>query len=107
MQNFELTANEEMLSWLRLLRKPQANEELCFHGFFPVEDVLACLDVNLDPLPFRNKVACPLCARPSHQLRWIRYSSPADAWSRGGGVLGSLSLCDKCGIQVQFIQQEG
>ena len=102
MNAFELTANDEMIAWLKVLRRPEADEERVYHGFFATEDVAGCLDVALDPLPFRNKEACPLCKRPSHQLRWVRYSSPADAWARGGGVLGALSLCDKCGIQVQF-----
>jgi hypothetical protein len=39
----------------------------------------------------------------SHHLRWIRYSSRAATWERGAGVAGALSLCDPCGLQVQFI----
>lgn len=105
MKTFELSAQDDLLQWLKTLSRPEAGQEILFHGFFSVEDVQACLDVSLDPMIYRKKEACPLCQRPSHQLRWIRYSSPASAWSRGGGVLGALSLCEKCGIQVQFIQQ--
>jgi hypothetical protein len=105
MNPFELTANDEMIAWLKVLRRPTDTEEISYHGFFPNEDVTTCLDVNLDSLLFRNKKSCPLCARPSHQLRWVRFSSPADAWARGGGVLGPLSLCDHCGVQVQFLSE--
>ena len=105
MAAFELTVDGDMLLWLRSMAPVSAQNEPLYHGFFPTEDVLACLDVTIDSLKYRKKESCPLCQRPSHQLRWIRYSSPASAWSRGGGVMGALSLCDKCNIQVQFIQQ--
>jgi hypothetical protein len=106
MNAFELVANDEMIAWLKVLRRPGPEEEPVYHGFFPAENVAACLDVSLDPLPFRHKQACPLCARAAHHLRWVKYSSPADAWARGGGTMGALSLCDHCGIQVQFLADQ-
>ncbi len=93
----------EMLDLLKVLTRPDAADEKVYHGFFPAEDVESCLDVPLDSLKFRLQQACPICKRHSHHLRWIRYSSPASAWERGAGVVGALSLCDQCGIQVQFI----
>lgn len=93
----------EMLELLKVLTRPNAAEEKVYHGFFPAEDVESCLDVPLDSLKFRLQTDCPLCQRKSHHLRWIRYSSPSSAWERGAGVAGALSLCDHCGIQVQFI----
>ncbi|MBA4304516.1 MAG: hypothetical protein C0424_09860 [Sphingobacteriaceae bacterium] len=80
--------------------------EPVYHGFFPVEDVHSCFDVPLDPMAYRGKQACPICNRPSHQLHWMRYSSPAESWARGGGVLGALSVCTKCYIQVQFLAEQ-
>jgi hypothetical protein len=102
---FELTVDPEMLQWLKISNRQKPTEEH-FEGFFPVEDVVACLDVPAEAEKYANKEACPLCMRPSSLLRWIRYSSPAVSWERGGGVIGVLSLCTHCNIQVQFIAFE-
>lgn len=106
MAAFELTVDQDMLHWLRSLSTSQNADEPLFHGFFPAEDVSNCFDVPLDPMDFRGKQACPICNRPAHQLHWMRYSSPADSWARGGGVLGALSVCTKCQIQVQFLAEQ-
>lgn len=103
---FELTIDNEMLLWLRSISITHNDMEPVYHGFFPVEDVHSCFDVPLDPMAYRGKQACPICNRPSHQLHWMRYSSPADSWARGGGVLGALSVCTKCYIQVQFLAEQ-
>lgn len=106
MAAFELTIDQDMLGWLKSMSAAQTKEEPLYHGFFPAEDVNACFDVPLDSMSFRGKQACPICSRPSHQLHWMRYSSPSDSWARGGGVLGALAVCTKCQIQVQFIAEQ-
>lgn len=103
MAAFELTVDADMLQWLRRIASGNQEQEPVFHGFFPAEDVSECFDVPLDPMDFRGKRACPICQRPPHQLHWMRYSSPASSWARGGGVIGALSVCTKCQIQVQFL----
>ncbi len=93
----------EQLDLLKIFPGPEPAEEIVYHGEFSAEDVESCLDVPLDALKFRKQQPCPKCHRLSHHLRWIRYSSRAISWERGAGVAGALSLCDPCGIQVQFI----
>jgi len=106
MAAFELTVDEDMLLWLRNVPVSQDKDEPVFHGFFPTEDVAACLDVPIDPMLYKGRQACPICQRPAYQLQWMRYSSPAQSWSRGGGVIGALSVCTKCQIQVQFLSDQ-
>lgn len=99
----ELHISAEMLEKTRLFAVQAAEDEIVYHGSFPSDDVAACLDLPLDPLKFRLQQACPQCCRQSHHLRWIKYSSPASRWERGDGFAGALSLCDPCGLQVQFL----
>jgi hypothetical protein len=103
MEHLASQISPELLDLFKVISQPEATEEIVYHGAFPAEDVDSCLDVPLDSLKFRRQQPCTKCNRLSHHLRWIRYSSRAATWERGAGVAGALSLCDSCGVQVQFI----
>jgi hypothetical protein len=49
--------------------------------------------------PARN---CPGCDRPSCDLSWIYFSSPAWTWEKLCGRAGWLVVCKDCHLQVDF-----
>ena len=65
------------------------------------EDVMACMDYTA-PV-FFGHFSCPICGRPSEQLRWIRFVSPEKTWHDFAGIGGLLSICTNCHIQVEYI----
>jgi hypothetical protein len=47
--------------------------------------------------------ACPQCGRPASDLFWFSISDPEEAWDRGTGRVGFLTLCERCQMQVDFL----
>jgi hypothetical protein len=46
---------------------------------------------------------CPVCGREAAELFWLSISDPEDAWDRGTGRVGFLTLCNRCHLQVDFL----
>ena len=70
---------------------------------FPWRDVIDCMGEKLPESEYEGQHPCPLCARPSDELEWIKFSSPPWTWQRRARRAGPLSICPGCKIQVQFI----
>lgn len=70
------------------------------YPYFPLEDVEACL--NNETEPSANQLPCPLCGKPSEELKWIHFKSPK--WTRENlmGRGGPMSICPECGCIVEF-----
>ena len=72
---------------------------------FQWEHVKSCLNNVLDKETFKHYKSCPNCGRVSDQLTWIRFSSPKDTWQNLCGTSGPLSICTKCDMQVEYINE--
>jgi hypothetical protein len=82
--------------------------------YFPLEDVEACL-YDTTPSFIRhlsatyikdnaNRRACPLCGKPSEELKWISFISSKRSWQNLSGRGGPMSICPDCGCLVEFIR---
>jgi hypothetical protein len=74
-----------------------------YNNIFPFDDVMACIEQKIDEKQFANHKSCPKCETQSENLYWINFKSPEWTWQKLCGRAGYLSLCPKCGIQVEFI----
>ena len=82
-------------------------------AYFPLEDVEACMDdcrsdfvSLLSKRYFEDKAnhrPCPLCGKPSEELKWICFSSPNRTWQNFCGRGGPMSICPDCGCLVEFV----
>ena len=81
-------------------------------AYFPLKDVEACLndttpsfkDLSASYIKDKaNRRACPLCGKPSEELRWIYFDSPKWTWEMLCGRCGPMSICPDCGCLVEFI----
>ena len=82
-------------------------------AYFPLKDVEACLNdtnssfVKLLSEPYiknnANRRACPLCGKPSEELKWICFKSPQWTWQNLSGRGGPMSICPDCRCIVEFI----
>ena len=76
--------------------------------YFPLEDVEACLDDEITAdncSPFftlPKHLPCPVCGKPSEQLKVIKFRSPQWTWDNWYGRMGPLSICPDCGCLVEF-----
>ena len=74
-------------------------------AYFPLKDVEACMNSNesskMESLP--NHHPCPLCRKPSEELKWIYFDSPGWTWQQLCGRAGPMSICPECGCIVEFI----
>ena len=74
-------------------------------AYFPLKDVEACLDSELSKkmgiIP--NRLPCPLCGKPSEELKWICFESPKWTWEKCLGTAGPLSICPDCRCIVEYI----
>ena len=74
-------------------------------AYYPLEDVEACLDTEksakMTAVP--NHRFCPLCGKPSEELKWIYFDSPKWRWENLCGRCGPMSICPDCGCLVEFI----
>ena len=74
-------------------------------AYFPLEDVEACMNseesARVKPEP--NHHSCPLCGKPSEELKWIYFDSPGWTWQKLCGRAGHMSICPDCGCIVEFI----
>lgn len=68
---------------------------------FPKEDVAICLERKIHP--YHHRLSCPICGKPSEELLWIDFCSPASTWKNLCGRSGPLSICPECRWQVEFI----
>ena len=73
--------------------------------YFPLEDVEACMDTELSAKTEAepNHLPCPLCGKPSEELKWIYFDSPGWTWQELMGRAGPMSICPDCGCIVEFI----
>lgn len=81
--------------------------------YFPLKDVEACMDdcgsefiKHLSERHFENKEnhrPCPLCGKPSEELKWITFISSQRTWQNLCGRGGPMSICPDCGCIVEFI----
>ena len=78
-------------------------------AYFPLEHVKACLDCEKTPWPgfemkdMTNHRPCPLCGKPSEELKWIWFESPEWTWQKLCGRAGDMSICPDCRCIVEFI----
>lgn len=72
----------------------------CKAPYFPLEDVEACMDNEISALP--NHRPCPLCGKPSEQLKCIHFCSPKWTWDKLMGRSGAISICPDCRCLVEF-----
>lgn len=74
-------------------------------AYFPLEDVEACLDSELSKKMYiyPNRIPCPLCGKPSEELKWIYFESPKWTWDSCMGTAGPLSICPDCHCLVEYI----
>ncbi len=82
-------------------------------AYFPLEDVEACMNdcestfiKHLSDRHLEDKAnhrPCPLCGKPSEELKWICYNSPTWTWENLMGRGGPMSICPDCGCLVEFI----
>ncbi len=77
------------------------NEGEIEEPYYPLEDVEACLDTEEIAKP--NHQSCPLCGKPSEELKWIYFRSPTWTWQELCGRAGPMSICPDCGCLVEFI----
>lgn len=81
--------------------------EIKINQNYPTEfhwnDVLPWMSEVLPGKNFVHQKPCPECGRVSEQLRWIKFTSPKWTWQNMCGRSGPLSICEECGIQVQFL----
>ena len=88
---------------MRYMNKDEEKEVVWYDqkgNMFPWEDVEACMHNDIKPLV--NEKPCPICGKPSEELKWINFISPDWTWREKCGVDGKLSICTECHIQVQF-----
>ena len=81
--------------------------------YFPLEDVEACMNdcestfikiISERYLEDKaNHRPCPLCGKPSEELKWICFSSPKRTWQNLCGRGGPMTICPDCGCIVEFI----
>ena len=81
--------------------------------YFPLKDVEACMDdcgsefiKLLSERRIEDKTnhrPCPLCGKPSEELKWICFNSPTWTWKNLMGRGGPMSICPDCGCIVEFI----
>jgi hypothetical protein len=82
-------------------------------AYFPLKDVEACMDgcrsfiKHLSDRRLEDKAnhrPCPLCGKPSEELKWIYFDSPKWTWENLMGRAGPMSICPDCGCIVEFIR---
>lgn len=71
---------------------------------FPKRDVFDCIENKLDGAAFKNSFSCPICNTASEDLLWIKFSSSPATWSNLCGTEGSLSICEKCLIEIDYLE---
>lgn len=80
------------------------DEQEIRNAYFPLEDVEACMNseesARVKPEP--NHHSCPLCGKPSEELKWICFNSPQWTWENLMGSGGPMSICPDCGCIVEF-----
>ena len=85
------------------------DRNLITDAYFPLEDVKECLDNDKTPCPgfkmkdLTNHLPCPLCGKPSEELKWFWFESPRWTWANLMGRAGHMSLCPDCRCLVEFI----
>ena len=84
-------------------------------AYFPLKDVETCMNdcgsefiklLSEDYLKDKGKAnrrPCPLCGKPSEELKWITFNSPQRTWQNLCGRGGPMSICQDCGCIVEFI----
>lgn len=78
-------------------------------AYFPLKDVEACMDAGIPEImnkrmeSLKNHRPCPLCGKPSEELKWIYFNSPQWTWDKLMGRCGPMSICPDCGCIVEFI----
>ena len=72
--------------------------------YFPLKDVEACLNTEKsdEMIAEPNHRPCPLCGKPSEDLKWIYFDSPTWTWQNLCGRAGPMSICPDCGCLVEF-----
>ncbi len=77
--------------------------DLSYEAIMPWGDVLKRMKYRYPENEYIGNKDCPKCQKSSKDLLWIKFSSPHDTWKGLCGTAGPLSLCPKCGIQVEYI----
>ena len=76
-------------------------------AYFPLKDVEACMNTEKSAktkMPAEsNHSPCPLCGKPSEELKWIYFDSPGWTWQQLCGRAGPMSICPDCGCLVEFV----
>jgi hypothetical protein len=86
-------------------------------AFFPWPWVQKAID-GIEGIVYRHAVklahdlhlgrarSCPGCGRAPSDLFWVSISDPEEAWDKGTGRVGFLTLCEDCRLQVDFLVDE-
>lgn len=96
-----LMERDRIVQQLHKIRK----RSLAYDRHFLVEDINKCLNDTIQRNLFTNHQNCLNCNRKSEDLLWIHFKSPAYTWKNLMGREGSLSICEKCKIPVEFITE--
>ena len=74
-------------------------------AYYPLKEVEACFDTEMSAkmTAVPNHRSCPLCGKPSENLKWIYFDSPGWTWQQLCGRAGPMSICPDCGCLVEFI----
>ena len=74
-------------------------------AYFPLKDVEACMNSEKSEgmIAEPNHRPCPLCGKPSEELKWIYFDSPGWTWQQLCGRSGPMSICPDCGCLVEFV----
>lgn len=70
-------------------------------SIFPWKDVEECMGDVIQGVP--NRLSCPVCGKPSEELRWIAFSTSHESWVNLSGRMGAMSICTDCHCQVEFL----
>lgn len=73
------------------------------NAYFPLKDVKVCMNSEVEVSEMMHSRSCPLCGKPSKELKWIYFRSPEWTWKNLCGWAGPLSICPDCGCLVEFI----
>jgi hypothetical protein len=46
---------------------------------------------------------CPRCGRSARELFWLGVSTPDQTWEDGHGLIGWMTICQECRVQVSYI----
>ena len=96
----------EYETWRAVVNRRLAIERMR-EGYFPWPDVDACRGRSgkATPKPIDRARHCPQCGATPNVLTWVHFVSPPWTWESMCGRAGWLTVCDPCGLQIDFFME--